>query len=213
MSGRSATALRALAASLCLFGGVGIVRAHEQPKEGACAEAAQQPAIISAREVLQRSPDSLKARLALADLLIDGTCYDDAVHVLEDGTAIHPRNDELQKRLRTARSLVSERQFFEHLDQAELDAKFSRYVLRCTRFDDVEACDQALKIKPDNVAVVSKRRAIEQQSRAIEQQAANQTTKPQTPVRQEQRVRESRPLVAAAPARTYSNLQPASRSN
>src|SRR4030095_11499049 len=75
-------------------------------------------------------------------------------HVLEEGTAIHARNDELQKRLRNARSLISERQFFDGLDQAELDAKLSRYVLRCTRFDDVEACEQALKIKPDNVAVV-----------------------------------------------------------
>ena len=154
MSGRCATLVRALAAGMCLLAGAGVVDAHEQPKEGACAAAAQQPAIVSARQALQRTPDSLKARLTLADLLIDGTCYDDAVHVLEDGTAIHSRNDELQKRLRNARSLISERQFFEGLDQAELDAKLSRYVLRCTRFDDVEACDQALKIKPDNVAVV-----------------------------------------------------------
>jgi tetratricopeptide (TPR) repeat protein len=148
------TTLRSLAAALCLLGVVGAVRAHEQPKEGACAAAAQQPEIVSAREVLQRAPDSLKARLALADLLIDGTCYDDAVHVLEDGTAVHARSEELQKRLRTARSLVSERQFFQGLDQAQLDAKLSRHVLRCTRFSDVEACDQALALKPDNVAVV-----------------------------------------------------------
>lgn len=154
MNGPRVRLLRALAAGFCLLAGVGSVHAHEQPKEGACAAAAQQPAIISAREALQRTPDSLKARLALADLLIDGTCYDDALHVLEDGSASHARNDELQKRLRNVRSLISERQFFDGLDQAELDAKLSRYVLRCTRFGDIEACDQALKIKPDNVAVV-----------------------------------------------------------
>ena len=153
MSSSRVTMLRALAV-ICLIGGLGVVRAHEQPKEGACAAAAAQPAIIGAREVLQRAPDSLKARLALADLLIDGTCYDDAVHVLEEGAAMHARSEELQKRLRTARSLVSESQFFQGLDQAELDAKLSRHVLRCMRFSDVEACDQALAIKPDNVAVV-----------------------------------------------------------
>lgn len=32
-------------------------------------------------------------------------------------------------------------------------------------------------------------------------------------LRQEARMRESQPLVAAVPTRTYSNLQPASRSN
>ena len=154
MSSSRTTMLRALSAVLALIGVVGLVRAHEQPKEGACAAALQQPALVSAREVLQRAPDSLKARLALADLLIDGTCYDDAVHVLEEGAAVHARSEELQKRLRTARSLVSETQFFQGLDKAELDAKLSRHVLRCTRFSDVEACDQALSIKPDNIAVV-----------------------------------------------------------
>jgi len=154
VSGRRTMILRAVVVMLVALASIGVVRAHEQPKEGACAEAAKQPAIVSARESLQRTPDSLKLRLGLADLLIDGTCYDDAVHVLEDGLVIHARNEELQKRLRTARSLVSERQFFEGLDQAELDAKLSRHVLRCTRFSDVEACDQALASKPDNVAVV-----------------------------------------------------------
>ncbi len=146
--------LRALAAVLCLLASVGAVSAHEQPKEGACEASARQPAIVSARESLQRTPDALKVRFGLADLLIDAGCYDEAVHVLEDGTAIHARNEELQKRLRTARSLISERQFFDGLDQAELDAKLSRHVLRCTRFGDIDACDQALAIKPDNVAVV-----------------------------------------------------------
>lgn len=154
MSGQRVMTLRACAALLCVLAGMGVARAHEQPKEGACAAASQQPEIATAREALRRAPDELKVRFGLADLLIDATCYDEAVHVLEDGVAIHARNDELQKRLRTARSLISERQFFEGLDQAELDAKLSRHVLRCTRFADVEACDQALAIKPDNVGVV-----------------------------------------------------------
>ena len=145
---------RALVAVLCLLSGSGALQAHEQAKEGACAASAQQPAIVKARETLQKTPDALKARLNLADLLIDAACFEDAVHVLEDGDSYHPRSDELQTRLRTARSLISERQFFQGLDQAELDAKLSRHVLRCTRFADIEACDQALAIKPDNVTVV-----------------------------------------------------------
>jgi tetratricopeptide (TPR) repeat protein len=149
--------LRVVAVALGLLAGIGVVGAHEQPKEGECEASARQPEIVSARESLQRTPETLKIRLGLADLLIEATCYEEAVHVLEDGTAIHPRSEELQARLRTARSLIRERQFFDGLDQAELDAKLSRHVLRCSRFGDVEACDQALAIKPDNVAVVSAR--------------------------------------------------------
>jgi tetratricopeptide (TPR) repeat protein len=145
--------LRAFAIVLCALAGTGVVHAHAQAKEGACAAAQQQPAIVSARESLQRTPDALKVRFGLADLLSDAGCYEEAVHVLEDGASIHGRNEELQRRLRTARSFISERQFFQGLDKAELEAKLSRHVLRCTRFGDVEACDQALALKPDNVAV------------------------------------------------------------
>jgi tetratricopeptide (TPR) repeat protein len=146
--------LRALAAVLCVFAISGVARAHDHAKDGACAAAADKPALTSAREALQRTPDALKVRLGLADLLIDAGCYEEAVHVLEDGTAMQARSDELQKRLRTARSLISERQFFDGLDKAELEAKLSRNVLRCTRFADVEACDQALAMKPDDAAIV-----------------------------------------------------------
>lgn len=317
--------LRVLAIALCLFAGSGVARAHEHAKPGACEAAADKPAMVSAREALQRTPDALKARLGLADQLIDAGCYEEAVHVLEDGAALHARSEELQTRLRTARSLISERQFFDGLDKAELGAKLSRNVLRCTRFADLEACDQALVMKPDDVAVATARGdALLKTQRTIErcmsadgdaalaacqailakgaasefellrrigvlQQAANQPSKaldtyiaanslrrgdksvalaivalvdstgrsdalalaargsslvtlgrlrdgiasmeqakaltPGLPgigdqlaaaqrlVRQEERMRESQPLAAVTPTRTYSNLQPASRSN
>jgi tetratricopeptide (TPR) repeat protein len=161
--------VRALAVVLCLLAGTGVAFAHEQGKEGACAASAQQPAIVSARESLQRTPDALKVRLGLTDLLIDVGCYDEAVHVLEDGAKIHAGNQELQTRLRTARSFINERQFFDGLDKAELEAKLSRNVLRCTRFGDVEACDQALAIKPDNVVVlIARGDALVQSQRPLE---------------------------------------------
>lgn len=146
--------VRALAVALCLACGAGTARAHDHAKDGACAAATMQPALVSARESLQRAPDALKPRLGLADLLAEAGCYEDAVHVLEDGIATHARSDELQTRLRTVRSLISERQFFDGLDKAELEAKLSRNVLRCTRFADVDACDQALAMKPDDTAVL-----------------------------------------------------------
>ena len=65
MSSSRTTMLRALSAVLALIGVVGLVRAHEQPKEGACAAALQQPALVSAREVLQRAPDSLEEAVDL----------------------------------------------------------------------------------------------------------------------------------------------------
>lgn len=60
--------LRALTVLVYVLIGVSVARAHEQGKEGACT--AQQPAITSARDSLQRTPDALKVRLGLADLLI-----------------------------------------------------------------------------------------------------------------------------------------------
>ena len=146
--------LRALAAVLCLLAGMGSVRAHDHAKDGACAASARQPALVSARESLQRTPDALKVRLGLADLLIEAGCNEEAVHVLEDGVANHARSEELQTRLRTARSMIRERQFFDGLDKAEVEAKLSRNILRCTRFGDVDACDQALAMKPDDVTLV-----------------------------------------------------------
>jgi tetratricopeptide (TPR) repeat protein len=161
--------LRAFTVVVCMLVGAGVARAHEQGKEGACAASAQQPAIASARESLQRTPDELKVRLGFVDLLIGAGCYDEAVHVLEDGARIHAGNQELATRLRTARSFINERQFFDGLDKAELEAKLSRQILRCTRFADIEACDQALAIKPDNVVVIVARGdALLQSQRPIE---------------------------------------------
>jgi tetratricopeptide (TPR) repeat protein len=128
--------------------------AHDHAKDGACAAAAQQPVLIDARESLQRTPKALKSRLALADVLIEAGCYEEAVHVLEDGAEIHPGNAELNARMRTASSLIKERQFFAGLDQAELEAKLARHVLRCTRLGDVSACDEALALKADNPEVL-----------------------------------------------------------
>jgi tetratricopeptide (TPR) repeat protein len=128
--------------------------------------------VTSARSALAAAPASLPARFELADALIEASCYHDAVHTLEDGKSIHPRSAELTAKLRTTRSLVSEQDYFEGKEQAELAAKLSRNLLRCTRLADIEACDEALKIKPDEVQLlVGKGDALLKASRPGEAEA------------------------------------------
>jgi tetratricopeptide (TPR) repeat protein len=138
---RRVTALTAFAA---LLAATGLARA-----DGALCQAGG-PRVTGARTALAAAPASLPARFELADALIEASCFHDAVHTLEDGTSIHPRSAELTAKLRTTRSLVSEQDYFEGKEQAELAARRSRNLLRCTRLGDIEACDEALKIKPDD---------------------------------------------------------------
>ncbi len=139
---------------LALMMRAGASQGHDQETGSSCAASDGQPEVASARQALERAPRDLEARLDLANVLVRVGCYEQAVHVLEDGQSLHPRDDQLQRQLRTARSLISERQFFDGLDKAELEAKLARHALRCTRFGDVAACDQALALKPNDVAMV-----------------------------------------------------------
>ncbi len=110
--------------------------------------------LTAARAAVAAARDSLPARFELADALVEANCYHDAVHTLEDGKSIHPHSAELTAKLRTTRSLVSEQDYFEGKEQAELAAKLSRNRLRCTRLSDADACDEALKLKPDDVELL-----------------------------------------------------------
>lgn len=112
------------------------------------------PRVASARAALTAAPASLAARFELADALVEAGCFGDAVHTLEDGGALHPRSAELAARLRTTRSLVSEQDYFAGKEQAEQAAKLSRNRLRCTRLADIDACDAALRLKPDDAQVL-----------------------------------------------------------
>jgi len=138
----------AVMAVTLLYGATAL--AHGQ---GACETSAKQPGITAARATLERTPQALAPRLSLSDLLVESGCYEEAIHVLEEADKVHPRNADVQKRLRTARSFVSERQFFEGLDKAEAEARLSRNQLRCTRFADVQACDDVLVLRPDDLAI------------------------------------------------------------
>jgi tetratricopeptide (TPR) repeat protein len=141
--------------------------------QGACETSAKQPGITAARAALEKAPQALAPRLNLSDLLVESGCYEEAIHVLEEADKAHPRSADVQKRLRTARSFVSERQFFEGLDKAEAEARLSRNQLRCTRFGDVQACDDALAQKPDDLAIaIAKADALAKQNRLEDALAA-----------------------------------------
>jgi tetratricopeptide (TPR) repeat protein len=156
-----------LALALLVSGG-----AAADDRTGAC-KAANNEAVMAARAGLRSAPQSLPARLKLADALVEASCYDEAVHTLEDGESLHPRNAELQAKLRNARSFVSEQVYFEGKDQAEQAARLSRFLLRCNRLGDIEACDEALKLKPADADIhVAKGDALIKLSRLAEAEQA-----------------------------------------
>lgn len=122
--------------------------------EGACKNStAPSEAALAASKALERDARDLPARLKVADALMADGCVDDAVHVLEEGEALHGRNAQLQSQLREARSMLREQTYFEGLNRAEEAAKLSHNLLRCTRLGDIEACDQALARQPDDSQV------------------------------------------------------------
>src|SRR5687768_16308606 len=103
-----------------LLGLSAAARADENSK---LCQTADNASVVAARAALEAAPTSLAARFKLADSLIEANCYDQAVHTLEDGESMHPRNSELQAKLRTTRSFVSEQDYFEGKEQAEQAAK------------------------------------------------------------------------------------------
>jgi tetratricopeptide (TPR) repeat protein len=160
--------VRARIAVGCLFL-LGSEIAPAQAHDGAGVCAANAAPVTAARSALEASPASLPARFKLADTLIEANCYDEAVHALEEGEALHPRNPDLTAKLRTTRSLVSEQSYFAGLEEAEVAARVSRNLLRCTRLNDLNACDEALKLKPNDAPVlIAKGDALLQSNRPAE---------------------------------------------
>ncbi len=137
--------------------------------DGTCKNTTPTDAARAASVVLERDPRDLDARLKLADELMASNCFDEAVHALEKGEALHGRNPQLQSQLREARSMLREQSYFEGLNRAEDAAKLSHSLLRCSRLADIEACDQALARQPgDPQIVLAKADALLQAKRPAE---------------------------------------------
>jgi hypothetical protein len=105
----------------------------------------QPPAIEAGRQIVARAPEALDTRLNLAELLVDASCYEEALAVLTAGVPFHAQNDVLQQRLRLVRSLLAENRQEVTFDETQLqsDALRARARIRCTRLADLAACDQA----------------------------------------------------------------------
>ena len=115
-----------------------------------CQSDPQPKTVSDARAALNGNPNDLAAQLAVVDALIDNGCYKEAVPLLETGLSQRPHSSELQSRMRAVRSMLNEQQFFEGLGTAQETAKLQHNVMRCTKFFDVNACDDALHSKPDD---------------------------------------------------------------
>jgi Flp pilus assembly protein TadD len=143
--------------------------AREAASPASCQAAAVQPAIADPKAALERNPTDLPSRFRLADAWSDAGCFNEALQVLQNGRELHPESKELETRLRVARSLVGEETYFENLDRASEDAKLKRDTFRCTKLSDIDACGDALRIKPDDPALwVAQGDALARAKRAVE---------------------------------------------
>jgi tetratricopeptide (TPR) repeat protein len=123
--------------------------------ESKCVNGGQQnPDIAAGKAALQRSPIQLGKRLELANLLEKEGCYDEAVHLLEEGQKYNPYNPTLAFSLRRARNRVKEEHYLEGIDQAEAGARLNRKMERCTREGEVAACDEVLSQQPNNTKIL-----------------------------------------------------------
>lgn len=108
--------------------------------ESSCVNGGQQNPDIAARiTALQRWPSQLGKRMELANLLEKAGCYDEAVHLLEEGQKYNPYNPTLLFSLRRARNIVKEEHYL---------------VERCTREREVAACDEVLSQQPNNTKIL-----------------------------------------------------------
>jgi tetratricopeptide (TPR) repeat protein len=123
---------------------------HEAESPATCQAAAERPAIAEAKAALDANATDLRARLKLADAWGDAGCFSDALQVLQAGTAMYPVDKELQARIRVARSLISEQGYFDSMERATKNATLSRAAFRCAKLADLNSCDDALNVQPNN---------------------------------------------------------------
>lgn len=123
--------------------------------EPTCVQGGQQnPDIVARRAALKRTPTMLGKRMELANLLQKAGCYDDAVHLLEEGQKFNPLSPILLLSLRRARTMAGEEHYLEGVDRAEATARLNRNVQRCTSQSEVAACDAVLSEQPNNAKIL-----------------------------------------------------------
>jgi predicted Zn-dependent protease len=158
MSGR-------LAVIVCV--GAGFILSHTRPvaaqadvharaiARASCQSGKHSDALVDAKAAMEHNPDDLGPRMRVADVLVDQGCYQEALEILETAQETFPRSGELSGKLRDVRSLVTEQTYIEGLTQAAESAKIARNQFRCTKLSDTAACEDALRAKPDDVALLT----------------------------------------------------------
>lgn len=193
----------------------------------ACQAVAAQPAIANAKAAIRQNPTDLRPHFRLADAWSDAGCFNEALQVLQAADAAHPGDKELQTRLRVAKSLVGEEHFFDNLDRADDEAKLKRAAFRCTTLSDLEACIEAIRMKPDDAVLMAKADTLMRAKPPAEASAtatgAGTPTEPPhiaaTPVRAAPKERPvlkiqvARANLSEAPVRHYSNAAPEAHSH
>jgi len=119
-----------------------------------CGAAVNDPSIAAVQAKLASQPDDLEAALELAAAWSAAGCFSNALHVLQVASNAHPGNPQIETRLRAARSLVGAEHFFDHLDRASAAARLQQASARCTDQHELDACDDALRLKPDDPALL-----------------------------------------------------------
>jgi tetratricopeptide (TPR) repeat protein len=114
----------------------------------------QNPDITALKSALQRSPNQLGKRLELGNLLEKAACYDEAVHLLEEGKKYNPFSPTLLFSLRRARNRAEEEPYLEGVHQAEANARLNRNMERCTTEHELAACDEVLSQQPNNTKIL-----------------------------------------------------------
>jgi tetratricopeptide (TPR) repeat protein len=123
--------------------------------ESTCVNGGQQnPDIAAGKSALQRSPTQLGKRMELANLLEKAGCYDEAVHLLEEGKKYNPYNPTLLFGLHRARNWAEQEHYLEGIHQAEASARLNRKMERCTSEHEVAACDEVLSQQPNNTKLL-----------------------------------------------------------
>jgi Flp pilus assembly protein TadD len=116
----------------------------------ACQAAANDPSIAAVQAELAGKPDDLDRELQLAAAWSAAGCFSNALQELQLASNAHPDNHQVETQLRAARSLVAAAHFFDHLDRTSAAARLRQATDRCTSEHELDACDDALRLKPDD---------------------------------------------------------------
>ena len=142
------------AAALLLLALLASSRVAVAASESTCVNGGQQNSDIAARKTaLQRSPTLIGQRIELANLLEKAGCYDEAVHLLEEGQKYNPFSPALLFSLRRARNMAK-RNTSRGRQTSRSQRATERKMERCTRERDVAACDEVLSQQPNNTKIL-----------------------------------------------------------